>query len=107
MGLWPLVAMPSFLAVAGPKTDLWLVRTLGLLVVVIALVLLRAARSGKVSDDVALLGAASALAFACLDVVFVSTRDVPSVYLLDAIPEILLVAGWGLAARRERAAQAG
>jgi hypothetical protein len=102
-GLWPLLSMGTFLAVTGPKTDLWLVRTVGVLVLVIGGVLLVAARRRAVTDEVALLGAASALAFACIDVVFVSTRDVGPIYLLDAVLEILLVAGWGLAARRERA----
>ena len=31
-GLWPVVHLPSFIAVTGPKRDLWLVRTVGLLI---------------------------------------------------------------------------
>ena len=33
-GVWPIVHMRSFLAVTGPKTDLWLVKTIGVLVTV-------------------------------------------------------------------------
>jgi hypothetical protein len=35
-GLWPLVHLPSFEAVTGPKTDDWLVHMVGLLAGVIA-----------------------------------------------------------------------
>jgi hypothetical protein len=38
-GLWPLVHLQSFLTVTGPKTDLWLVKTLGVLISVIGAVL--------------------------------------------------------------------
>lgn len=31
-GVWPFASMGTFLAVTGPKTDLWLVRTVGALV---------------------------------------------------------------------------
>ena len=30
-GVWPLVLMPSFESVTGPKVDKWLVRTVGVL----------------------------------------------------------------------------
>ncbi len=33
-GVWPLVSMKTFLKVTGPKTDLWLVRTIGLFITV-------------------------------------------------------------------------
>jgi hypothetical protein len=34
-GLWPIVSRPTFEAVTGPKTDYWLVRTVGALASVI------------------------------------------------------------------------
>ena len=34
-GLWALVDLGSFMAVTGPKTDHWLVKTVGILVTVI------------------------------------------------------------------------
>jgi cytochrome b subunit of formate dehydrogenase len=39
-GLWPLLHRSSFLAVTGPKVDLWLVNTVGALLAVTGLVLL-------------------------------------------------------------------
>ncbi|HEX2022926.1 MAG TPA: hypothetical protein VHH36_09430, partial [Candidatus Thermoplasmatota archaeon] len=52
-GAWPLLHMPSFLAVTGPKTDLWLVDTVGALVLVVGAVLLLAAGRDRVSPEVA------------------------------------------------------
>ena len=59
-GIWPLVHMESFLAVTGPKTDLWLVQTVGALIAVIGAMLLASA-SGRVTWG-ALLSARSATA---------------------------------------------
>ena len=36
-GVWPLIDIVSFQVVTGPKTDLWLVKTVGVLVTVIGL----------------------------------------------------------------------
>jgi hypothetical protein len=36
----------------GPKTDLWLVKTVGILVAVIGAVLLSASRSRRISDEI-------------------------------------------------------
>src|SRR5689334_22911224 len=48
-GVWPLFHIESFLAVTGPKTDLWLVQTVAALLVVAGGVLLIAAARGHVS----------------------------------------------------------
>lgn len=101
-GAWPLVHMASFEAVTGPKTDDWLVRTVGVLVLVVGVVLLASALRLRVPAEVALLAAGSALGLAAIEVVF-ATRDVISdVYLLDAAAEAVLVLLWGVALWRAR-----
>ncbi len=101
-GVWPLVHIESFVAVTGPKTDLWLVYTVGVLVAVVGAVLLLAARSGRVTPEVVLLAAGAALALAGIDVVFVLRDVIPPVYLADAAVEGLLVLGWAAVAARRR-----
>src|SRR5690606_42098076 len=39
-GIWPLVHIPSFLQVTGDKAELWLVETVGCLMIAIGLALL-------------------------------------------------------------------
>jgi hypothetical protein len=96
-GVWPIVHMRSFLAVTGPKTDLWLVKTVGVVVGVIGIVLLVAAARGRVTPELALLAVGSAAGLAAVDVVYVTKRVIDKVYLLDALAEVVLIIGWGVA----------
>jgi hypothetical protein len=96
-GVWPLVHIESFLAVTGPKTDLWLVYTVGALVGVVGAVLLLAARSGRATPEVAALAVGSALALTAIDVIFVARGVIDPIYLADAAAEVLLVVGWVVA----------
>lgn len=49
-GIWPLLSMKTFLLITGPKTDLWLVKTFGLILAVIGAVLLYAQMTGKIKQ---------------------------------------------------------
>jgi hypothetical protein len=101
-GVWPLVHLDSFLAVTGPKVDLWLVQTVGALIAVAGGVLLSAAASGRVTREVALLGAGMAAALGTVDVVFVTRSVIPPVYLADAAAEGVFVVWWVIAVIRGR-----
>lgn len=96
-GVWPLVHIESFLAVTGPKTDLWLVYTVGALVAVVGAALIAAARSGRVTPEVGVLAVGSALALAAIDVTFVARRVIDPIYLADAAAEVVLMLGWAAA----------
>lgn len=96
-GVWPLLHMPSFLAVTGPKVDLWLVKTTGLLLVVIGGVLLVGARRRSVGPELVLLAAGAAAVLAGVDLVYALADRISDIYLLDAAAEIGLVVLWALA----------
>src|SRR5438445_2645656 len=93
-GLWPLLHMRSFLAVTGPKTDLWLVQTVGALVTCIGGQLLLSAHSEDSADNVRPVAAGSAAALGLIDVLHVGRRRISPIYLLDAAAEIALVCLW-------------
>jgi hypothetical protein len=99
-GVWALVDLDSFMAVTGPKTDLWLVKTVGALVTVIGGVLLAAGWRRRVTRDILLLGFGAALSLATIDVVYVSAGRISKIYLLDAVAEVGLAIAWALAKRR-------
>lgn len=99
-GVWPLASLRSFEAITGPKVDGWLVKTVGVLVSVIGAVLLLAARRRRVGPEIALLAAGSALGLGAIDVTYVARRRISPVYLLDAVVEFALAAGWAVAVRR-------
>jgi hypothetical protein len=93
-GAWPLLHIRSFEWVTGPKTDRWLVKTVGALIAATGATLLLAARRDRVTPEVAVLAAGNAAALATIDVVYVAKRRIRPVYLLDAVAESILVAGW-------------
>lgn len=108
-GLWPVVDLRSFYAVTGPKTDGWLVQTVGLLLAVFGVVLMRAAWRRRLTPEWRWLAVGFALALAAVDVVFVARNVVPPIYLADAAAELLIVGAWFVAAgldRRERGSSA-
>jgi hypothetical protein len=100
-GLWPLLHIVSFQMVTGPKTDLWLVKTVGVLVSVIGAVLIAAARSRRITDEIVLLAAGSALGLAGIDLVYALSGRISAVYLGDAVLEIGLAAFWVLGRSRQ------
>ena len=93
-GIWPLVSMRTFEAVTGPKVDRWLVKTVGVLVAVIGSALALASRRRQLAPETVLVAAGSAAALATIDTIYVAKRRISPVYLLDAVAEIALVAGW-------------
>ncbi|MFL6198178.1 MAG: hypothetical protein ACJ76J_03290 [Thermoanaerobaculia bacterium] len=104
-GVWPLVSIGTFMMVTGPKVDLWLVKTVGLLIAVIALAILMAARRGRIAPEVRFLAAGSAAALAAVDLIYALSDRIWDVYLLDAVAEIGLVVLWlVLSARSPRTA---
>lgn len=92
--LWPLFHMPSFVAVTGPKTDLWLVRTVGLLITVISLPLLAFSAWPQMGalPILLVLSAGACLALAAVDFYYVAKRVISPIYLADGILEIGLLA---------------
>jgi hypothetical protein len=89
-GLWPIVHIRSFMAVSGPKTDEWLVKTVGALVAVIGFVLLSEARRRSSEVELFMLGIGSAVSLGLIDVVYVSKGTISPVYLADAALEFPL-----------------
>lgn len=100
-GVWPLLSRRSFERVTGPKTDFWLVQTVGLLIVSIGVGLARSARyESTPGPAIASIGVTAAAALALMDVVNVGRRRISRVYLLDAAAEAALLTGWLFIDRR-------
>ncbi|MGH7277446.1 MAG: hypothetical protein ACREJG_02050 [Candidatus Rokuibacteriota bacterium] len=93
-GLWSLVSIRTFFAVTGPKTDVWLVKTVGVLVAVIGAVLMAAGMRRHTPPELPLLAAGSAAGLAGIDTVYVARRRISPIYLLDAVVEAALVTCW-------------
>ena len=95
-GVWPLVHMSSFEAVTGPKTDKWLVRTVGVLVAVIGGALISAGARRAVTPEIAGLAIGSAAGLGLIDVIYSSSGRISKIYLADAAAEAALITAWGV-----------
>jgi len=95
-GIWPILSMKTFLLVTGPKTDLWLVKTVGLILATIGVVLTYAQMTGAINPPVILLAIGSALSLALVEFIYVIKRVISRVYLADAVAELILIAWWAI-----------
>lgn len=98
-GLWPLLHIRSFEAVTGPKTEHWLVKTVGVLVSMIGAVLLLAAIRQGFDLEVVALALGSAIGLTAIDIWYVIRKVIAPIYLVDAVAESALVALWIVAER--------
>jgi hypothetical protein len=90
-GIWPILHMRSFVKVTGPKTDLWLVKTVGILLAVIGIVLIDAQLNAEINTSIISLAIGSALSLAMIEFGYVTKRVVSPIYLGDAFLELLLI----------------
>jgi len=101
-GVWPIVSIGTFQKVTGPKVDLWLVKTAGVLITVVGAVLGLAGRRRRVTPEIALLAVGSAAGLTAIDVVYVAKRRISPIYLLDAVAEVGLIGLWAIAWRARK-----
>jgi hypothetical protein len=101
-GIWPLISMNTFEWVSGPKTDDWLVRTVGILVVVVGLVLVSAAIKRDLGAPARILGVGSAAGLAWIDFFYAMRGVIWPIYMLDGIGQVGLIVLWAIALMKDR-----
>jgi hypothetical protein len=101
-GIWPIVHLGSFELVTGPKASGWLVKTVGLLIGAVGATLLLAGARGRVTEEIAFLGATSAATLGGAGGWYAARGRIRRIYLADAVLEAATVAGWAVAWRRGR-----
>lgn len=94
-GIWPLLDRRSFERVTGPKTDFWLVRTVGSLIAIAGATMIVASARRQPAPDSATLAIGTAAALGAVDTVYATGGRISRIYLLDAIAELALVGAWG------------
>ena len=99
-GVAPFVSRRAFEAVTGPKTEWWLVETVGAIVTAVGAALLSGARSGRITPELRGLAAGCAASLAAIDTVYVARRRIAPTYLLDAVAQLAVLAGLRMAVRR-------
>ena len=86
--------MRTFIAVTGRKTDVWLVKTVGALLVVIGIALIVGSNSEEIKSSTICLGVSSALALALVDIYYGLRKFISKIYLGEAVVELIFVFLW-------------
>jgi hypothetical protein len=93
-GLWPLVHIASFVYVTGPKTDIWLVKMLSLLIACAGLALMKGSSERNNSFAINVLGITSAVSFIFIDLFCTLNGTISKVYLVDAFLQLFILVTW-------------
>jgi hypothetical protein len=93
-GAWALLHIESFQKVTGPKTDLWLVKTVGLMLMGIGGGLIFAGVRQQFDPALVFIAIASAAALLAVEVVYVYKGVISPVYALDAAAEAVFIIWW-------------
>jgi hypothetical protein len=92
-GLAPFVSRRAFEAVTGPKTEWWLVQTVGAIVAVVGGALASAAERDRVTPELTAIAIGTAASLGGIEAFYVARGRISPVYLLDAAIEATLIAG--------------
>lgn len=93
-GIWPIISIRTFLLVTGPKTDIWLVKTVGIVLATIGATLVFAQLNAQINPPVIFLAIGSALSLTVVEVFYVAKRVISPIYLGDALIELILIGWW-------------
>ena len=93
-GLWPILHIRSFMEVSGYKTDIWLVKTVGALILCIGLTQLRELFTRSYSAAVAFLSVVAATSLLVIDLYYGLSHVISRTYLVDAVIQFMLIGGW-------------
>jgi hypothetical protein len=86
--------------VTGPKYDIWLVKTVGILILVIGIVFISASRHQRITIEISILAICSAIGLMAIDVYYSVIDRISDIYLLDALGELLLIMSWFILLRK-------
>lgn len=90
--VWPIAHIESFMDVTGPKTDIWLVKTVGaLLIPVAAALFFQPNRPNRTSF---LLGGGTAISFIVINFYYALNDIIADIYLIDGVVQILFFLCW-------------
>ena len=92
--IWPLVNIESFVQVTGPKTDIWLVKTVGALLIPIAISLLLHLFLPIDHLVAFILGSLTSAAFISVDCYYALNDVISDIYLADAAIQVVFITWW-------------
>jgi peptidoglycan/LPS O-acetylase OafA/YrhL len=95
-GIWPVIDISSFMLVTCPKTDIWLVKTIGTIFFCEGVCFLLSGITREGGLPVFVLSVTNALALIIIDCYYVFSGTICVIYLGDAAAELILLFCWAL-----------
>lgn len=93
--LWAIVDIDSFMKVTGPKTDIWLVKTVSVVLAAIGITLLVHASAKEANKlPAAILGMTTSLGLSIIDFYYSGNEVISMVYAIDGAVEVLFFVVW-------------
>ncbi|MBT1702250.1 hypothetical protein [Chryseosolibacter indicus] len=92
--IWPLVDIHSFMLATGYKTDIWLIKTVGALLIPVALTMLSFLFIDTDQRPVFILGSLTSAAFISIDFYYALNDVISDIYLGDGIIQIIFLITW-------------
>ncbi len=92
--LWGLIDIDSFMAVTGHKADIWLVKTVSVILVAVSLSLIINIFYPAHPLPIITLGALNSLGLAFIDFYYALNNTIFKVYMLDGVAELIFFITW-------------
>lgn len=93
-GIWRLINIESFIRVTGAKTDIWLVQTVGLLLLPYGLLCFYIANNAQKNLIIAMALALCSVCLAGINVYYYLRNDISWVYSVDIVIEMIFLVYW-------------
>ncbi|MEI6950509.1 hypothetical protein V9K67_25220 [Paraflavisolibacter sp. H34] len=92
--VWPIVDIESFLKVSGYKTDIWLVKTVSLLLLSISLCLLLSIFSKGPYLPITVLMLTLSVSLAYVDFYYALNDTISNIYMADGAAQVVFTFCW-------------
>jgi hypothetical protein len=92
--VWPIIHIESFMEVTGYKTDIWLVKTVGALLIPVSICLFMHLFIKTDKRPAVALASLTCVAFICIDFYYALNDVISDIYQLDGVIQILLLIAW-------------
>jgi hypothetical protein len=92
--VWPLIDIDTFMAVTGPKTDIWLVKTVGAILLAVAITMITHLFTSGSRLPVIVLCLTTATALTFVDFYYALRDVISEIYIVDGVLELIFIGGW-------------
>lgn len=92
--LWALIDIDSFMKVTGPKTDIWLVKTVSVLILAMAVFFIMQLKYSSPVVPVIILGILMSVGLASIDFYYTSQNTISDIYKADGFLQLVFMLIW-------------